>query len=69
MFTAVPVDNPVLDTGSKELLGALVTFLQPLILGQGKKITTISTKTTKLMNYVRVRYWSDSFHNGEQTKM
>ncbi len=32
-----PEANAVLDTGSKQLLGALVTFLQPLILGQGKK--------------------------------
>ena len=41
MITAAPPGNPVLDTGAKELLGALVTFLQPLILGQGKEITTL----------------------------
>ncbi len=30
-----------LDTGAKDLLGAFVTFLQPLILGEGKEIATL----------------------------
>ena len=42
--TAALVVNEVSDIGAKDLLGALVAFLQPLIQKQGKKII-ISSRT------------------------
>ena len=57
--------NAVVDIGSKDLLGALVVFLQPLIEGQGKKSSPSLRRPQKSL----IVFTFYSSHYSQQSKL